>query len=54
MELPWAEPYKMKAVEEIFHSTREQREKWIAEAEYNLFNLASHQVYIDLLINEKC
>lgn len=49
MELPWAEPYKMKAVEEIFHSTREQREKWIEEAEYNLFNLASHYVYIDLL-----
>lgn len=49
MELPWAEPYKMKAVEEMHTSTREQREKWIEDAQYNLFNLQSNQVYIDLL-----
>lgn len=49
MELPWAEPYKMKAVEEIYHSTKEERQKWIEEAEFNLFNLASRYVYVDLL-----
>lgn len=49
MELPWAEPYKVKMVEEIFQSTREQREKWIEEEGYNLFNLASDRVFIDLL-----
>lgn len=49
MELPWAEPYKVKMVEEIFQSTREQREKWIEEEGYNLFNLASDHVFIDLL-----
>lgn len=49
MELPWAEPYKVKMVEEIFMSTREQREKWIEEEGYNLFNLASDRVFIDLL-----
>jgi len=49
MELPWAEPYKVKMVEEIFQSTREQREKWIEEEGNNLFNLASHYVFIDLL-----
>ena len=30
-------------------STREEREQWIKEASYNLFNLKSHQVFIDLL-----
>ncbi len=49
MELPFAESYKIKTVEKIHRSTREQREKWIKEAKYNLFNLRSDQVYIDLL-----
>ena len=49
MELPFAESYKIKAVEPIRKSTREEREKWIKEAKYNIFNLRSDQVYIDLL-----
>ena len=49
MELPEAEPYKIKMVEKIYRSTRNEREKWIREADYNLFNLRSEQVYIDLL-----
>ena len=49
MELPWAEPYKVKMVEEIFMSTPEQRAKWIEEEGFNLFNLASDRVFIDLL-----
>lgn len=49
MELPFAESYKMKMVETIRKSTREEREKWIKEANYNLFNLKSEQVFIDLL-----
>lgn len=36
-------------VEPIYRSTREERERWIAEAGYNVFNLRSDQVYIDLL-----
>lgn len=36
-------------VEPIHRSTREEREKWIKEAKYNLFGLRSEQVYIDLL-----
>lgn len=49
MELPWAEPYKIKMTEEIRISSREERERWIEEAGYNLFNLASDHVFIDLL-----
>lgn len=49
MELPFAESYRIKMVEQIYKSTREQREKWITEAKYNLFNLKSSQVFIDLL-----
>ena len=30
-------------------STREEREQWIKEAHYNVFQLKSEQVYIDLI-----
>lgn len=33
----------------MYPSTRRQREQWIKEASYNLFNLKSEQVFIDLL-----
>ncbi|WP_423129552.1 tryptophanase [Gaoshiqia sp. Z1-71] len=49
MDLPFAENYKIKMVEPIYPSTRTERERWIKEAGYNLFNLRSEQVYIDLL-----
>ena len=49
MKLPFAESYKIKMVETLRRSTREEREQWIKEARYNLFNLRSDQVFIDLL-----
>lgn len=49
MELPFAESYRIKMVEPIYKSSRAQREEWIKAANYNLFNLRSEQVYIDLL-----
>jgi len=49
MELPFAESFKIKMVETIKKSTREERERWIKEAKYNLFNLKSDYVFIDLL-----
>jgi tryptophanase len=49
MELPYAEPYKIKVVEPLFRSSREEREQWIKEARYNLFNLRSDRVFVDLL-----
>lgn len=49
MKLPYAEPYKIKMVEPIKNSTKEERLQWIKEAHYNLFNLSSDKVFIDLL-----
>ena len=49
MELPFAESFRIKMVEEIYQSTKEEREKWIEEKDYNLFNLESEKVFIDLL-----
>jgi len=49
MELPFAESYKIKMVETIRRSSREEREEWLKEAYNNLFNLRSEYVYIDLL-----
>lgn len=49
MDFPFAESYKMKMVETIRKSSRNERESWIKEARYNLFNLKSEQVFIDFL-----
>ncbi len=44
-----AEPFRIKSVEPIKMLTREEREKKIAEANYNTFYLKSEECYIDLL-----
>ena len=49
MKLPFAESWKIKMVEPIRKSTREQREEWLKAADYNLFMLRSEYVYIDCL-----
>ncbi|MDR0505694.1 MAG: tryptophanase [Dysgonamonadaceae bacterium] len=49
MEIPFAESFKIKMIEPLHRSTREERESWIKESKYNLFNLRSDQVFIDLL-----
>ncbi len=49
MELPFAESWRIKMVEPIHKSTRRERERWIKQAHYNVFQLPASQVYIDCL-----
>ncbi len=49
MELPFAESWKIKMIEPIRKSTRQEREQWLKEAKNNVFQLKAEQVYIDLI-----
>lgn len=44
-----AEPFRIKVVEPITKSTKEQRDEWIEKAYYNVFKLKAENVYIDML-----
>ncbi|MEJ2052842.1 MAG: tryptophanase [Calditrichaceae bacterium] len=48
MKFP-AEPFRIKVVEPIKTTTREEREKLIKEAGYNIFLLPAESIFIDLL-----
>jgi tryptophanase len=43
------EPFRIKVVEPVRRTTRAERERILADAGYNLFNVPSKDVYVDLL-----
>ena len=47
--LPAAEPFRIKVVEPLKITTKSEREKIMADARYNIFNIPAEDVYIDLL-----
>ena len=49
MQLPHIPPYKTKVVEPVYFRTKAERAKKIKEVHYNLFNLHSDWVIIDLM-----
>lgn len=48
MKFP-SEPFKIKVVEPIRRTTREERDRLLREAGYNLFQVPADSVYVDLL-----
>ena len=48
MKFP-SEPFRIKVVELIRRTTREERIQWLREAGYNLFQVPAESVYVDLL-----
>lgn len=44
-----SEPFKIKVVEPIRRTTREERDRLIRQAGYNLFQIPAESVYVDLL-----
>ena len=48
-QFPEAEPYRIKVVEPLKLTTRQEREQILKAAHYNIFNIPAEDVYIDLL-----
>ena len=44
-----AEPFRIKMVEPIKKTTREEREKLVKKADYNIFKIPAENVFIDML-----
>ena len=43
------EPFRIKSVEPLRHTTREERERHLEDAGYNLFLIEARHILIDLL-----
>ena len=44
-----AEPFRIKSIEPIKRISRDEREKYIRNAKFNIFKVPAEAIYIDLL-----
>ncbi len=49
MKYMTAEPFRIKVVEPLRKTTKEERQQWLEEASYNAFKLKADTVYVDCL-----
>lgn len=49
MRFMTAEPFRIKMVERLKKTTKEQRQQWLKEARYNAFQIKAENVYIDCI-----
>lgn len=49
MKYMTAEPFRIKVVEPVKKTTKEERQRWLKEAGYNAFKLRAENVYVDCL-----
>lgn len=49
MKFMTAEPFRIKMIERVKKTTKEQRQEWLREARYNAFKVRAENVYIDCL-----
>jgi len=49
MQFQTAEPFRIKMIEHVKKTTKQERLEWLKEAQYNVFKIKAENVYIDCL-----
>lgn len=49
MQFQTAEPFRIKMIEHVKKTSKQERTQWLKEAQYNVFKLRAEDVYIDCL-----
>ena len=49
MRFQFAEPFRIKMIENVKHTTKEERQNYLKEAQYNVFRVRAENCYIDCI-----